>query len=176
MAASKINPCLFDKLTLNERVADIVEDKVPDAAPGATQLVLKGANQIERYNEASMRRSVRRELNWLLNNVHLEASVDLERYPQVRTSVLNYGMPDLTGRVSTSRAVNARAADIAEMIRIFEPRLAADKLQVGINTGIGLDNAVSYVIRGDIASAIRAMPVQYFASIEVETGEAVVRE
>ncbi len=176
MAASKINPCLFDKLSLNERMADIMEDKLPDGAQGATQSVRKGVNQVERYNEASMRRSVRQELNWLLNTVHLEASVDLERYPHVRASVLNYGMPDLTGRVSTSRAVNARAADIAEMIRIFEPRLDASKLQVSVNTGIGLDNAVSYVIRGDIASAVRAMPVQYFASIEVETGEAVVRE
>lgn len=178
MAALKINPSLFDKLTLNDRVTEILEEGVASRIEetGATQLLLKSPSMIHRYNEGAMRKSVRRELNWLLNTVNLGAVTDLERYPHVQTSVLNYGMPDLTGRASTAKAIKGRADDICLMIRTFEPRLDADKLEVEAKPGVGLDNAVSFVIRGDIVSAVRAMPVQFLANVEVETGEAVVRE
>jgi type VI secretion system protein ImpF len=72
--------------------------------------------------------------------------------------------------------VTTRANEIAAHIRVFEPRLDASKLQVTAEAKIGVDNAVSYMIRGDITSAVRAMPVQFIANVEVETGEAVVRE
>ncbi|RYF97929.1 MAG: type VI secretion system baseplate subunit TssE [Caulobacteraceae bacterium] len=177
MADAKLTPSLFDKLTIDDRVTSIIDDgPAIEAAVGATQLRLRPVSQLERYNEGAMRTSVRRELNWLLNTVHLGAVQDLSRYPHVARSVLNYGMPDLTGRVSSREAVQGRARQIEESIRLFEPRLDADKLHVEVGTEVGIDNAVSYVIRGDIVSAVRAMPVQFFANVEVETGEAVVRE
>jgi type VI secretion system protein ImpF len=175
MADAKLNPTLFEKLTLNDRVSNIMDEGRAEVQ-GTTLLRIGSGFEIERYNESAMRVSVRRELGWLLNTVHLGASIDLESYPQVQTSVLNYGMPDLTGQVSTAAGVRARASQIAEQIRIFEPRLDQDALQVEAKPGIGLDNAVAYVIRGDITSAVRSMPVQFFANVEVETGEAVVRE
>ena len=176
MAEAKLNPSLFEKLTLNDRVTNILEEGRAEVQ-GQTLLRLGSSGfDIERYNESAMRASVRRELGWLLNTVYLGATIDLERYPQVQTSVLNYGMPDLTGRASTLAAVKARSNQIAEQVRIFEPRLDHDTLQVEAKPGVGLDNAVAYVIRGDISSAVRAMPVQFFANVEIETGEAVVRE
>ena len=177
MAEAKLNPSLFDKLILNDRVTSILGDGGDEPlVQGVTQLRLKPASQVERYNESSMRASVRRELNWLLNTVNLAAVVDLERYPHVKTSVLNYGMPDLTGRVSTKAAIKAREIEMADAIKLFEPRMDSENLRVESSNQVGLDNAISYVIRGDITSAVRAMPVQFFAAIEVETGEAVVRE
>ena len=179
MAEAKLNPSLFEKLTVNDRVTGIVEEGRTEVQGGSGQTLLRlnpGPQLLERYNETAMRASVRRELGWLLNTVYLEASVDMEPYPHVRTSVLNYGMPDLTGRASTVAVVRVRANQIAEQIRIFEPRLDASNLDVRAEPGVGLDNAVAYFIRGDISSAVRAMPVQFFANVEVETGEAVVRE
>jgi type VI secretion system protein ImpF len=179
VAEAKLNPSLFEKLTLNDRVTGIIEEGRAEVQGGGGQTLLRlnsGPQLIERYNETAMRASVRRELGWLLNTVHLEASVDLDPFPQVKTSVLNYGMPDLTGRASTVAAVRARANQIADQIRNFEPRLDGAGLEVSAQPGVGLDNAVAYLIRGDITSAVRAMPVQYFANVEVETGEAVVRE
>jgi len=176
MPSQKLNPSLFDKLTLDTRVVDIVDKSDGSAAPEAPVSGSTSASEIARYNESAMRNSVRRELNWLLNTVNLEAVEDLEPYPQVRTSVLNYGLPDLTGRISTRGAIQARAGEIAETIRLFEPRLDANNLEVEASGGVGVDNAVSYVIRGDVRSAVRMMPVKFYAAIEVETGEAIVRE
>jgi len=177
MAEMKLNPSLFDKLTLNDRITSIIDEgRTEVSAPGTTQLRIGNAARIDRFNERAMRASVRRELNWLLNTVNLNAVQDLSRYPHVRTSVLNFGMPDLTGRVSTPAAVQARANDIRNAIRTFEPRLDGDRLQVEARPGVGLDNSISYVIRGDITAAVKAMPVQFTANVEVETGAAVVRE
>jgi type VI secretion system protein ImpF len=173
MAGQKLNPSLFDKLTLDNRVVDILdqgEGETPEVKATAT------AMDVARYNETAMRNSVRRELNWLLNTINLAAVQDLDPYPQVKTSVLNYGLPDLTGRISTKGAIQARAAEIGQTIRLFEPRLDANHLEVAASGEVGVDNAVSYVIRGDIRSAVRMMPVKFYAAIEVETGEAIVRE
>ena len=177
-AKAKLNPSLFEKLILNDRVTSIIEDAGTEVLgnTGLTQLRLGSASQLERYNENSMRASVRRELGWLLNTVSLSAVQDLSRYPHVATSVLNYGMPDLTGRSATKAAIASRAQDIAERIRLFEPRLDPNHLEVTASEKVNVDNAISYLIRGDITSAVRAMPVQYVANVEIETGEAVVRE
>jgi type VI secretion system protein ImpF len=179
MAEVKLNPSLFDKLTLNDRVASILDEGRSEVATldsGATQLRLGAVQQVERFNESAMRNSIRRELGWLLNTVNLDAVQDLSAYPHVKTSVLNYGLPDLTGRVLTQGSVNQRAHEIAEAARLFEPRLNRDTLEVTAAKDVGFDNSIRYTIRGDITSAVRAMPVQFVASVEVETGEAVVRE
>lgn len=175
MKASKLNPTLFDKLTLGDRVTSVLDEgrtELQDLASRAQA----GSVSLDRYGESAVRASVRRELAWLLNTVHLAASCDLSRTPQVKTSVLNYGLPDLTGRSSTGRAAEARAKEIETAVRTFEPRLDPASLEVEARPGVGVDNAVAFVIRGDVAAAVKAMPVQFFANVEVETGEAAVRE
>ena len=54
--------------------------------------------KLERFNEAALRATVRRELAWLLNTTNFGATADLEPYPHVATSVLNYGISDLAGK------------------------------------------------------------------------------
>ena len=176
MKTAKLNPTLFDKLTLGDRVISIVGD----GPTGEADPLMRGSDgpqiDLDRYTEGAVRASVRRELAWLLNTVNLGATQDLSRTPQVRSSVLNYGMPDLTGRSSTERAVQVRASQIEEAIRTFEPRLEASSVVVDAQPIVGLDNAIAYVITGDITAAVKALPVKFFANVEVETGEAVVRD
>lgn len=175
MKGAKLNPTLFDKLTLNDRVVSALDEgrtEMQDLEARAAEARI----DLDRYGESAVRASVRRELGWLLNTVRLEASCDLSRTPQVRTSVLNYGLPDMTGRGSTATAVESRAAEIAQAIRTFEPRLDAGKLHVEARPGVDTVNAVAFVIHGDVTSAVDALPVRFLASVEVETGEAVVKD
>ncbi len=177
MKQAKLNPTLFDKLTLGDRITSIIDQvrtELQDVNARSNEDA-SDANQ-DRYTESALRASVRRELNWLLNTVNLAASEDLSRTPHVATSVLNYGCPDLTGRASTGKALEARTREIAEVIRRFEPRLDAQTLKIEAKPSVDIENSVSYVIHGDITSAVRALPVEYIASVEVETGQAVVQE
>ena len=179
MAGPKVNPTLFDKLIADTRIADLLDEgrsSMTSLDPNVTQLRLNSGTQLERFNESALRATVRRELNWLLNTTNFEASQPLELYPEVRTSVLNYGVPDLTGRASTSKAILARAEEIRQAIAMFEPRMDAGKLGVEARSAVERDNAISFTIRGDVTSAVKAMPVEFVADVEVETGQSRVRE
>jgi type VI secretion system protein ImpF len=176
MRQAKLNPTLFDKLTMGDRIASILDQGRTELEDVNQRSAQDQSSNRDRYTEAALRASVRRELNWLLNTINLASSQDLSRAPQVVTSVLNYGCPDLTGRVATVKAVEARTREMEEMIRRFEPRLDPAKLRVEAKPGINSDNTIAYVIHGDVTAAVRAMPVEYVANVEVETGQAVVKE
>lgn len=176
MKDAKLNPTLFDKLTLSDRVTSILDEGRSELQDINSRAAARQTVDLDAYTESALRASVRRELSWLLNTVNFAVSEDLSRTPHVKTSVLNYGLPDVTGRVSTSRSVQARAREMEEAIAVFEPRLDPTKLRVEVRPEIGLDNAIGYIIHGDVVAAVQAIPVQFFASVEVETGEAVVKE
>jgi type VI secretion system protein ImpF len=179
MAGPRLNPTLFDKLAADLRVEGAPEEAESDALrPENVRSGLRFYTipKIERFNEAALRNTVRRELNWLLNTTQFGAAVDLAPYPQVKSSVLNYGVPDMAGKISTPRAVAGRAAELREAITTFEPRLEAALLGVTPHPTPDRDDAITYVIRGDITSAVQAMPVEFVTDIEVDTGVATLRE
>ena len=177
MAGPRLNPTLFDKLITDSRIVSIVDDSGESPAQSSSQApTFYTLSTLERFNETALRATVRRELAWLLNTTNLDAAEDLSTYPPVQTSVLNYGMPDLTGRASTGKAVRDRSEQIRRAILIYEPRMDPEKVEVEARSTVEKDNAVTFVIRGDVTSAVKAMPVQFVADVEVETGEAVVRE
>ena len=177
MAGPRLNPTLFDKLITDSRIVGIVDDSTDTpAAQRAQTPTFYTLSSLERFNESALRATVRRELTWLLNTTNLDAAQDLDLYPEVKTSVLNYGLPDLTGRASTQNAIRDRSTDIRDAILTFEPRMDASKVEVEARSTIERDNAVTFLIRGDVTSAVKAMPVQFIADVEIETGEAVVRD
>jgi type VI secretion system protein ImpF len=70
-----------------------------------------------------LREYVCRDLAALLNAISLDATDDLDRYPYVRESVVNYGMPSLAGVAAVSIDQIKTATTIEDVIRRFEPRL-----------------------------------------------------
>lgn len=179
MPAGRINPTLFDKLVAGVEIAGLKRRAdAPDAGKSGhnADLMQYLTADIDRFGEAALRANVRRELTWLLNTTHLESLVDLAPYPQVRTSVLNYGIADLTGKSHSRAAMLARAAKIREAITTFEPRLDPKSLAVEVRSGAERQNTLTYLIAGDITAAVHALNVQYITEIEVDTGAATVRE
>ncbi len=70
-----------------------------------------------------LREYVCRDLAALLNAISLDATDDLDRYPYVSESVVNYGMPSLAGMAAVSIDQRKIAATIETVIQRFEPRL-----------------------------------------------------
>ena len=70
-----------------------------------------------------LRELVSRDLSLLLNASSLEVTDELERLPNVRTSVLNFGLPPYTGRTAGSAERDRLARALETAIRRFEPRL-----------------------------------------------------
>ena len=178
LMASRVNPTLFDKL-----VADLDMEGLREAdrgGPGGessrSTMRFYTVPRIERFNEAALRTTVMRELNWILNTTSLDSVQDLTLYPEVVTSVLNYGVRDLAGKTLSSRVVQLRAKQIRDAIRAFEPRMDPKQLDVSNVTEIERENAVTYVIRGDVTSAVQAMPVEFKTDIELDTSAVTLRE
>jgi type VI secretion system protein ImpF len=92
-----------------------------------------------------LREAVRRDIEMLFNVERLEAHhlmTDTEAlettdpadavagFPEVRTSVLNYGVPAFSGRLSSSFDADHLAREIKAILTIFEPRLRRDSVKV----------------------------------------------
>jgi type VI secretion system protein ImpF len=97
-----------------------------------------------------LRQCVLRDLTWLLNTGSLEPLVDLESYPLVAESTLNYGVPHLAG-TQTSQ-IDARKMEIRlrQAIWRFEPRILRDsvKVKLDIDEKSMSHNAVIFYIEG----------------------------
>jgi type VI secretion system protein ImpF len=115
-------------LTSKEHLQPSLLDRLTDLNPGAKTDTLDERVMSFRH----LRESVVRDLEWLLNTGRMEISSELGSYPEVRKSVLNYGIPDISGIPVTSRNSESIARDIRQAILDFEPRILPGTLKVGI--------------------------------------------
>ena len=73
------------------------------ALPTMSQQRRKRRGISEMMSLQQIRAAVERDLASLLNAGNLETSEDLEQYPQLKHSVLNFGIPDLAATMSLAR-------------------------------------------------------------------------
>lgn len=172
----RLNPTIFDKLVADSEISGMRGSELDSLEDKRNALAYYSVPQLERFNETALRATVRRELGWLFNTTNLEAAVDLDDFPQVQTSVLNYGVPDLAGKAASPRLLLQRARDIRNAIRAFEPRIDEATLIVEASGQAERENAVTFVIQGDVRSAVRAIPIQLRTDVESDTSAVTVRE
>jgi type VI secretion system protein ImpF len=173
---SRLNPTLFDKLVADSDISGLRGEEVEQIEASRETMRYYSVPRLERFNETALRATVRRELAWLLNTTHLGSVVDLEDYPHVQTSVLNYGIPDMSGKALIRRLILQRARDIRTAIRAFEPRIDEKSLVVEPVDSTERENSITYLIHGDISSAVKALPVKFRTDFEADTSAATVRE
>jgi type VI secretion system protein ImpF len=173
---SRLNPTLFDKLVADNDLSGMRGEEVDKVEASREAMRYYSIPRLERFNEAALRATVRRELAWLLNTINLGALIDLEPFPEVQTSVLNYGVPDMTGKALNRRLTLQRAREIRTAIKAFEPRIDAQSLVVEPTESVERINSVTYLIHGDVTSAVSAMPIKFRTDVEADTGAAVVRD
>jgi type VI secretion system protein ImpF len=123
-----------------------------------------------------LRECVCRDLASLLNSTALSASIDLEAYPEVQGSVLNYGMPALSGRTAATIDIQRTARIIEEVIRRFEPRLR----RVHVVPDTGRENADGHQIGFRIEAELWGQPVPQHlvlrTRISTESGDVSVAD
>ena len=138
---------------------------------------------------ARFRDSVRRDLEHLLNTSNLHSTlnalppadrekVDLSRYPEVQRSVINYGIPDLTGTTASGIDIREIERTLRQCIVDFEPRLVRNSVRVRavVDPDTMGRTAVSFEI--DATLWAHPLPLQMFlrTNIDLETGEATVED
>lgn len=126
-----------------------------------------------------LRETVRRDLAWLLNTTNLAAMIhDLPEYPHVMDSVLNYGMPDMTGRTVSSIDAVALERLLLKTVWDFEPRLLRDTVRVSlvVDSQAMNQHAMTFSIEGTLWAQPTPLRLFFRTDIDLESGQVSVAE
>lgn len=124
-----------------------------------------------------LRESLLRDLNWLLNSTHLEATCDLAAYPHVRRSVVNFGIGALAGAPVSARDWVGIENAIREAIVQFEPRMLAESVEVRCiaDPSAPPRSTLSLEIRGQLYSSESQQTLLFLSEIDLESGHIALR-
>lgn len=162
-ANNRLQPCLLSRLT---------DEEPGKQEEGRSERIVS----LSRYKE-----SVLRDLQWLLNtSAHIEGELIYDD-PALRTSVVNFGIRDLSGLVSDSIDIESYRQHIIDTLHAFEPRLNRQKLEVNFldPSSLALKDrqpcSLFFEIRGELFA--RPLPERFLARTEVdlETGLCQIR-
>lgn len=125
-----------------------------------------------------LKAAVLRDLTWLLNTSRLETTEDLEDYPHVRNSVLNYGVEDLAGLAVAGLDPARLEKAVREAIVKFEPRIDRHTIKVTaiVSPELMSRNAVAFRIEGELWAHPIPQSVLLTTEVDFETGDAAVSE
>ena len=161
---------MADPLPPHERLQPALLDRLTDLEPDK-KLEPREARLLSR---SRLRQAVLRDLAWLFNTTRLEADTDLTRAPLARKSVVNFGLPALSGKTATSLDATDLARAIRQSILDFEPRLLPGTLQIRtLLEGGSLDhhNVIGVEIRGQLWAQPVPLEMLIRTEIELETGK-----
>jgi len=122
---------------------------------------------------------VKRDLSWLLNSQNLCMDVLLEaKFPNVESSVLNYGMPDLTGKTASGIKIFQLEKTLKQIILRFEPRIIPKTLKVKLHEKDTMadHNALVFEIIGDLWMEPVPIHLQLMTQLDLESGDVEVSE
>lgn len=122
---------------------------------------------------------VKRDLTWLFNAQNMCMDEELEEsYSNIASSVLNYGMPDLTGRTASSINIFQLEKSLKETIIRFEPRIIPKTLKVKLHEDKTMmdHNALMFEITGDIWTDPVPIHLHLMTQMDLENGNVEVNE
>ncbi len=142
-----------------------VLDRLIDEAPNKTrEAPQSGYQQIEQLHV-----SVRRDLENLLNTRKSEFNWP-EKWDELKQSILNYGVADMTGRDLGSTALqNKLCAELANTIEIFETRLSQVKVRLQ-ETNIATDRILRIRIEAVLIANVTPEYIIFDSVLEPDIG------
>jgi len=162
------------ELTQKERLQPSLLDRLTDEEPN---------NPLESRDKRvlslrALRKSVLRDLAWLLNANNLDAVENLEEYPEVAHSVVNFGVPDFTGHTASNIDISAIELLIRQAVWDFEPRLIRNTIRIFVHTDEQKmsHNALTFDIEGELWA--QPVPEQIYlkTELDLETGSISIRD
>jgi type VI secretion system protein ImpF len=164
-----------DPLPPQERLQPALLDRLTDDEPD--KQVEPRENRV--LSKRKLRESVLRDLGWLFNSTRLESKDALAKVPHVRTSVVNFGLPAMSGEVASSLDITDLARAIREAILTYEPRIIASTLAIEtLLEGGDLDhhNVIGVKIHGQLWA--QPVPLEFLVrtDFDLETGSVRITD
>ena len=124
-------------------------------------------------SKGRLKRTVLRDLVWLMNTTCHNTDGQLNNYPEIRRSVINYGIPVLSGKNFSGVDWRELERSIHEAILVFEPRILPDTLKVKalLPTDLmGHHNLLQFELRGELWSMPFPIELLILSELDLETG------
>ncbi|MEE4217164.1 MAG: type VI secretion system baseplate subunit TssE [Xanthomonadales bacterium] len=152
---AKLQPSLLDRLT------DLRPEKE------------KESSSQQQLSQQEYKDAVIRDLAWLLNSAALESVIDLEDFPAVRHSVLNYGMPDISGHTSSSINTREMEKALKRAINEFEPRIIPNTLKLDVRSDPDTmsHNSLEFKIEGVVFEQPMPFQIALRSRLDLECGD-----
>ena len=163
------------ELTPLERLQPALLDRLTDEEPDKTQ----ESREQRVMSKSRLRQAVLRDLAWLFNATRLEADTDLSRAPAAQRSVINFGLPSLSGRAASSVDVTELERAIRQAILDFEPRILPETLRVEAlleSSSLDHHNVIGVKIMGELWA--QPVPLEFLVrtDFDLETGKVRVTD
>lgn len=161
-ARDRLQPALLDRLTDDHRLDGAASD----------------VDERRVMTKQQIRQAVLRDLSWLLNSVQPFGKL-AERYPRVSDSVLNYGLPPMSGQLASGIDVSVLERSLRDVIVRFEPRILADTLQVRaieFESVMATHNIIEFEIRGFLWAQPVPLELLLRTQLDLEAGQVEVKD
>ena len=152
-----------------DRLQPALLDRLCDDEPEKRQETLEHSG----VSKGRLKRTVLRDLVWLMNTTCHNTDGQLNNYPEIRRSVINYGIPVLSGKNFSGVDWRELERSIHEAILVFEPRILPDTLRVKalLPTDLmGHHNLLQFELRGELWSMPFPIELLIRSELDLETG------
>jgi type VI secretion system protein ImpF len=166
---------MAEQLTPQERLQPALLDRLTDEEPDKR---LEPREQ-RVMSKARLRQAVLRDLAWLFNSTAYESNDNLAGMPQVRRSVLNYGLPPLSGQTASTVEVRDVERTIRQAILDFEPRILPETLRVEALVEMSEadhHNVIGVQIHGQLWAQPIPIELLVRTEIDLETGKVQIAD
>ncbi len=158
-----------------DRLQPALLDRLCDDEPEKLQETLEHSV----VSKGRLKRTVLRDLVWLLNTTCHNTDNQLEFYPEIRRSVINYGIPVLSGKNFSGVDWRELERSIHEAILVFEPRILPDTLKVKAlvpTDAMGHHNVLQFELRGELWSMPFPIELLIRSELDLETGQMTLND
>lgn len=182
----RLQPSLLDRLTDNSYLVkkntltakhNEASSKIELDSQKLEKSLSKQSDVLDRQGITArqLREIVKRDLGWLLNTGSLDDVEDLTDYPYTAQSVLNYGIPDLTGVTVANANIRDIERRLQRAILRYEPRILKKTLQINVVKSDEMSrHALQFEIECDIWGQHSPEHLILKSEIDLETGSVVV--
>jgi len=167
---------LSPPLMLAFRAAHEARDarKKLDLRDQSGERIIAGRRSTGRHpiSEALLRREVSHDVETLLNTIALESTLDMSGRDCVRTSILNYGFPDIANRSIDEVTDDELSDSLRTTLLNYEPRLDRKTIRVRRDASIGPEQLkLRFIVHADLKAEPLNVPVEFVADVELDSGD-----
>jgi type VI secretion system protein ImpF len=164
---------MADQLLPQDRLQPALLDRLIDDEPDAKQ----EPRERRVLSKPQLRQAVLRDLAWLFNATRSERGTELAKAPYVRRSVINFGLPSLSGLEVSSLGKAEMELAIRQAILDFEPRILPESLQVKAlveMSELNQHHNIGVEIHGQLWAQPVPLELLIRTEIDLETGKAQI--